>query len=178
MMAPRITKVKMPTLDPFDETTDPDDHLSTYKHMMYVQGVDDATWCRYFPATLKGIAQKWFNSLPNHSINNFAELSAIFSNHFMANRREEKTSLSLGNVKQGKNETLRSYVQRWNLEALQEEGLSDELAFDKFFRGLRDGAFKFDMVRRKCRTLKAILEEAESFIRAQELCATAKKGQR
>ena len=58
MAAPRLTKVKAPTIDAFDGTTDPDDHLSAYKHLMYVQGVDDATWCRYFPATLKRIAQK------------------------------------------------------------------------------------------------------------------------
>ena len=46
----------MPSVDLFDGTTDPDDHLDVYKAQMYVQDVDDATCCRYFPATLKGIA--------------------------------------------------------------------------------------------------------------------------
>ena len=54
--APRLRKVKMPSVDLFDGTTDPDDHIDVYKAQMYVQDVDDATCCRYFPATLKGIA--------------------------------------------------------------------------------------------------------------------------
>ena len=61
--APRLSKVKVPSVDLFDGTTDPDDHLDVYKAQMYVQDVDDATCYRYFPATLKGIAQKWFNGL-------------------------------------------------------------------------------------------------------------------
>ena len=86
MSAPQVGKVKGLNIDAYDGTTDPDDHLAAYKHLMYLQGVDDATWCKYFPATLKGVAQKWFNSLPDQSIRNFTELSMIFTHHFMANK--------------------------------------------------------------------------------------------
>jgi len=65
---PRLNKVKMPSIELIDETTDPDDHLDVYKAQMYVQDVDNATYCRYFPATLKGIAKKWFNGLLNGSV--------------------------------------------------------------------------------------------------------------
>ncbi|KMT18129.1 hypothetical protein BVRB_2g031580 [Beta vulgaris subsp. vulgaris] len=44
MEAPPFPKVKLPMIVPVDGTTDPDDHLSAYKHQMYVQAVDDATW--------------------------------------------------------------------------------------------------------------------------------------
>ncbi|KAL2902414.1 Activity-regulated cytoskeleton associated protein 2 [Bienertia sinuspersici] len=175
MNAPKPHKVKMPTIEPFDGKTDPDDHLAAYKHLMYVQGVDDATWCRYFPTTLKGIAQRWFNGLPGHSINNFSELSMLFSHHFMANKKEKKTSMHLGNIVQAEGETLRSYVQRFNLEALQIPDLSDQTTFDNFFRGLRPGPFKFDVVRRECRTLQSMLREDDRYIHAQELCASTKK---
>jgi len=178
MMAPRPTKFKMPTIEAFDGTSDPEEHLATYKHLMYFQGPDDATWCRYFLSTLKGIAQKWFNSLPDHSINNFNELSSIFVHHFMANKREKKTSMHLAKIVQGDKESLRSYVQRFNLESLQIPNISEGVAFDNFFRGLRDGTFKFDVVRRNCKTLKGILEEAECFIHAQELCASTRKDKR
>jgi len=47
----------MPTLDFYDRTTDPEEHLGVDKAQMYVQVVDDAAYCRYFPATLKGVAQ-------------------------------------------------------------------------------------------------------------------------
>jgi len=46
----------MPTLDLYDGTTDLLELLGVYKAQMYVQDVDDASYCRYFPATLKGVA--------------------------------------------------------------------------------------------------------------------------
>ena len=36
MEAPPFLKVKLPTIDPFDGTTDLGDHLSAYKHQMYI----------------------------------------------------------------------------------------------------------------------------------------------
>ena len=44
----------MRTLELYDETTDPEEHLVVYKTQTYVQDVNDATYCRYFPATLNG----------------------------------------------------------------------------------------------------------------------------
>ena len=62
MESPSFPKLKLPMIEPFDGTTDPDDHLSAYKHQMYIQVVDDATCCKNFPATLKRVAQKWLNN--------------------------------------------------------------------------------------------------------------------
>ncbi|XP_057248901.1 uncharacterized protein LOC125494762 [Beta vulgaris subsp. vulgaris] len=147
MESPPFPKVKLPTIEPFDGTTDPDDHLSAYKHQMYVQGVDDATWCKNFLATLKGVAQKWFNNLSPNSVNNFTELSILFTSHFVANRQEQKTN----------------------------PDLNAGVAFDAFIRGLRPGSFKFDLVKKKITTLTEALKEAEAFIHATEVCAEAKQ---
>jgi len=54
--APRPKKFKMLSFEPFDGTKDPDDHLDVYKAQMYVQDVDDAMCCRYFPTTLRRMA--------------------------------------------------------------------------------------------------------------------------
>lgn len=95
MEAPPFLKVKLPMIEPFDGNTDPDDHLSAYKHQMYVQTIDDATWCRNFPATSKGVDQKWFNNLPPNSVNNFTKLSYLFTSHFVAKsvRTENKHAI-------------------------------------------------------------------------------------
>jgi len=47
----------MPTVDLYDGTTDPEEHLGVYKLQMYVQDMNDMAYCHYFPATLKGVAQ-------------------------------------------------------------------------------------------------------------------------
>ena len=75
MEASRPQSVRMPTIDPFDGITDPHDHLDLYKIHMYAQDVDDATYCCYFRATLKGITQKWFNGLPDGSVTSFLYLA-------------------------------------------------------------------------------------------------------
>jgi len=47
----------MLTMDLYDGTTNPEEHLGVYKVEMYVQDVDNAPYCRYFPVALKGVAQ-------------------------------------------------------------------------------------------------------------------------
>ena len=51
---PLPSKFKMPTLDSYDGTCDPCDHIATFKITMHLQGVLDKIMCRVFPTTLKG----------------------------------------------------------------------------------------------------------------------------
>ena len=88
MEALRPEKVKMPTIDPFDEATDPDDYLDVYKAQMCMQDIDDATYYHCFLTTLKWIAQKWFNELHDGSITFFVQLLELFRAHFISNKRE------------------------------------------------------------------------------------------
>jgi len=110
LKAPRLSKVKMPSIELFDRTTDLDKHLDVYKAQMYVQDVDDVTCCQYFPATLKGIAKKWFNGLPNGSIASFFQLAKLFSAHFITNKRGKKTSIHLATIWQQRGEDLKDYI--------------------------------------------------------------------
>ena len=120
---------------------------------MYVQAVDDATWCRNFPATLKGVVLKWFINLPSNSVNNFNKLIYLLTSYFVANHQEQKTSIHLGKVIQGLKESLRCFVKRFNIDALQIQNLNATLAFDAFIRGVRPVCFKFDLVKKKITAL-------------------------
>ena len=53
---PLPPKFKMPSLDSYDGTRDPFDHIATFKTTMHLQGVPDEIMCRAFPTTLKGLA--------------------------------------------------------------------------------------------------------------------------
>ena len=53
---PLPPKFKMPSLDSYDGTRDPFDHIATFKTTMHLQGVPDEIMCRAFPTTLKGPA--------------------------------------------------------------------------------------------------------------------------
>ena len=53
---PLPPKFKMPSLDSYDETRDPFDHIATFKTTMHLQGVPDEIMCRAFSTPLKGPA--------------------------------------------------------------------------------------------------------------------------
>ena len=167
--APQPFKVKNVLVGAYDGIKNPEDHIMAYINLMYLQAVDDATWCRCFPATLTGIAQRWFGTLPAGSITNFRTLAYMFVNQFSMNIPARKTSLSLSAISQGREEGLRSYLKRFNLERIQIPGLSDDVAYTGFVKGLRQGSeFKFDLIRKQIFTLPEALAEAERYIQAVE----------
>ena len=51
---PLPPKFKMPSLDLYDGTCDPFDHIATFKTTMHLQGVSGEIMRRAFPTTLKG----------------------------------------------------------------------------------------------------------------------------
>ncbi|XP_021849371.1 uncharacterized protein [Spinacia oleracea] len=84
--------------------------------------------------------------------------------------------MHLGHIQQEKDESLRSYVKRFNLEAGQIPDLPDDVSFVNFIRGLKKGSFKFDLVKKSVRTMAEVLDEAEAFIHATEICSASKDG--
>ena len=76
-------KFKMPSLDSYDGTHDPFNHIATFKITMHLQGVSDKIMCRAFPTTLKGPARVWFSNIPPNSVSCFKELSKLFVNNFI-----------------------------------------------------------------------------------------------
>ena len=177
LASPQPAKVKSVLVGAYDGTGNPEEHITSYRNLMYLQSVDDATWCRCFPATLKGVAQDWFNSLPAGCINCFTTLSLLFVGNFSYNIPPRKTRLNLATIVQGKNEGLRSYVQRFNQEKAQIHNLPDEMAYSEFLRGLRHNGFKFDLVRKKIRSYAGVLREAEAYIEAADFCSLTKSEQ-
>ena len=61
---PLPSKFKMPSLNSYDETRNPCDHITTFKTTIHLQGVPDEIMCRAFPTTLKGPARVWFSKIP------------------------------------------------------------------------------------------------------------------
>jgi len=168
--APRLSKIKRSSVDLVDGTTDPDDHVDVYKAQMYVQDVDDATCCRYFLATLKGIAHKWFNGLLRGSVSSFFQLAELFSAHFVASKKERKTSIHLARIQQQRGEDLKGYIRRFNHEAVLIPDLQDGVAYAALLNELLPGRFKFSLAESKVTTLVEALGRAQSFIQATEIC--------
>ena len=61
----------------------------------------------------------WFNQLETGSIDTFAQLSWAFIDNFIGGQKSARLANYLLNIRQREGESLRSYVQRFNKEAVQ-----------------------------------------------------------
>ena len=52
-------------MEPYDGSSDPQEHMDAFKSRMALAGVSDPIKCRAFPITLKKAALKWLNLLPS-----------------------------------------------------------------------------------------------------------------
>ena len=129
---PLPAKFRMPQVEAFDGVKDPIYHLNTYKNQMELHGYQDPVRCRAFAITLKGPALAWFNKLPPSSISSFRELSIVFVSHFIGAMTYRKTSYHLLTIKQGSQESLRSYVQRFKAESLKVDIPDEKFAITAF----------------------------------------------
>ena len=133
---PLPTKFRMPQIEAFDGAIDPVDHLNTYKNQMEIHGYQDPVRCKAFAITLKGPTLAWFNRLPPSSITSFRELSIAFVSHFIGARTYKKPSYHLLTIKQRSQESLRSYVQRFNADSLKVDIPDEKFAITAFIAGL------------------------------------------
>jgi hypothetical protein len=99
----------------YDGSQEPMLWLSDYLQAVQILGGTRATAMQSLQLYLTGAAQSWLNTLPNDSIGSWGELEGQFAKK---NWSTYKRPVSLEKVKscvQRKDETLRSYIQRWNI---------------------------------------------------------------
>ena len=167
---PLPAKFRMPQVEAFDGIKDSVDHLNTYKNQMELHGYQDLVRCRAFAITLKGPALAWFNRLPMSLISSFRELSIAFVSHFIGARTYRKSSYHLLTIKQGSQESLRSYVQRFNAESLKVDIPDEKFAITAFIDGLgvQSKDLMFSISKNPQASMAEVLAKAEKYINGEE----------
>ena len=174
---PLLAKFRMPQVEAFDGAKDPVDHLNTYKNQMELHGYQDPVQCRAFAITLKGPALAWFNRLPPSSISSFRELSIAFVSHFIGARTYRKPSYHLLTIKQSSQESLRSYVQRFNAESLKVDIPDEKFAITAFIAelGVQSKDLIFSISKNPQASMAEVLSKADKYINGEE-ALISKKG--
>ncbi|KAK3020699.1 hypothetical protein RJ639_046562 [Escallonia herrerae] len=127
----------MPQSDLYDRSGDPGEHIYKFQTNMLLLQVSDTVMCRAFPTTLRKAAHAWFKSLRPRSIHFFDQLSDIFQKHFVSSPTRRKTSTSLLNAVQERNESLSHYLGRFNTAMLEIDNLDESMKYTTFLCGLR-----------------------------------------
>ncbi|GAU49243.1 hypothetical protein TSUD_382750 [Trifolium subterraneum] len=86
---------KPPTLDKYDGTTDPDEHVQSVETALDYTNLRGSIKCKLFPLSLVRGASTWWRNLPPGSIDSWEELCRTFTAHFTTSRRHPKTVASL-----------------------------------------------------------------------------------
>ncbi|MCH80822.1 hypothetical protein A2U01_0001596 [Trifolium medium] len=168
--APTTTEIARTTpLETYDGTKDPDEHLEHIDTILDYYQAPGAIKCRLFVLTLKGPTMTWFKGLEDDSIDSWRELCRVFSSHFKARKRQPKTMASLSNIIQGKEESLRDYIERFTKEAIEVKGAHDTLKCYIFEKGLRsDTKFKEKLGLKELKDMQDILSRAQNYINYEE----------
>ncbi|XP_047160394.1 uncharacterized protein LOC124830663 [Vigna umbellata] len=159
----------------YDGMMDPEAHIKTFSNTMASRTGNDAIWCRAFSLSLEGEALEWFNSLPPNSIENFVGLQCLFNRQFASNSTQDLTVFELVTLKQGKEETLRAFMDRYQKTVRRVKGLSLELALQYILPVLKPGPFKDSVWRRAPKTTEELRERVVDEIRVEEMKLSYKK---
>ena len=145
---------------------------------MHLQGVPDEIMCRAFPTTLKGLAKIWFSRLTPNSISTFKELSAQFASYFIGGHRYKKSTAYLISIMQREDETLRSYIARFNTEAFSIDEADNKILVAAFTNGLRKGKFLFSLYKNDSKTMLDVPYKATKNMNAEDTLLTREKRER
>ena len=65
----------------------------------------------------------------------------MFVNNFVGGQRHKRSSTSFLNIEQGENESLRTFVSRFNREALLVDEMDDKILLAAFYNGVTSDLF-------------------------------------
>ena len=151
------TSFPLPQVENYDESKDLLDHLESFKSLMHLQVAPDEIMYRAFPTTLKGLARIWFSRLMPNSIGTFKELSTQFTSHFIGGHKYKKSTTCLMNIRQREDKTLRSYITRFNKEALLIDEADVKILVATFMNGLQKGKLLFSLYKNDPKTMLDVL---------------------
>ncbi|KAK1621235.1 hypothetical protein QYE76_026752 [Lolium multiflorum] len=166
----RVRKTRVPkgfklpeNFKKFDGLQDPEDWLVDYLEMVKLVGGTRATAMQSIQVHLSGAARSWIKKLPPGSIDSWDNFEDIFVRNFRSTCKKPASLEELRACRQKHDESMRKYIQRWNIIKNSAEDISDERAIDAFVAGIRRGDFVEDLGRTNPKTISALMEIANKW---------------
>ncbi|XP_015946151.1 uncharacterized protein LOC107471213 [Arachis duranensis] len=172
---PSILKVLLPknfeksTDMRYDGTKDPQEHLTAFEARMNLEGVGDVVRCRAFPVTLASPAIRWFNALPQGSIATFVDIFQSFLARFTTRIAKAKHPINLLGVTQKPGEPTRKFLDRFNDECLEIDGLTDSVTSLCLTNSLLNEDFRKHLTTKPVWTMQEIQSVAMEYINDEEV---------
>ncbi|XP_022880843.1 uncharacterized protein LOC111398123 [Olea europaea var. sylvestris] len=166
---PLPERLKVPQMIAYEGERDPLSHLDKYTLWIELQGTSDAIMCRAFPLALGNKAQRWFRRLHQVSVKNWNDLAFAFLAQVMGAKTRTTSKERLVSIKEGKSESLKSYLSGFNKQSMKVEKIFNDAALTTKLAGLRPRTrFWWSVHMDGPRTYYELLNRDEKYISAEE----------
>ncbi|GKU96885.1 hypothetical protein SLEP1_g10067 [Rubroshorea leprosula] len=132
---------RIPQLETYDGTKDPNDHLHAFYSCMQAQNTSNALMCKIFPSTLRGNARTWLI---------------------------RKTTSEFMRVKQREGESLKNYMSRFNDAVLEVNSFDQAMGITAVISGLTHERFRDSLLKHPATTFSEVNNRSLKFITAEE----------
>ncbi|XP_050229192.1 uncharacterized protein LOC126678333 [Mercurialis annua] len=161
-------RLKIPNFDNFDGTSCPESHVTKYYNKMVLLDVSNTILCKMFPTTPTATAQRLCNSLKDELIAMWRQLNKEFVIRFFTNILPKRSTEELYMCKQGKGETLRAYIERFNNKAMKIEDLNNESMVQTLKKGTLMGVIGDKLSLKKPKTYQEVMQVAHKCINVDD----------
>ncbi|XP_014499259.1 uncharacterized protein LOC106760325 [Vigna radiata var. radiata] len=145
-----------PTLERYDGSTDPDNHLRIFTNAMAFYKDSYPIICKVFSLSLRDKALEWYHTLPPNTVDCFATVETLFRKQYASNRKQKMTPAELVNTKQGKDKTLKEFIQRYNEVVRRVKDVNHTFIINNLLSCLKPGYFAEQLYARPPKSMEEL----------------------
>jgi hypothetical protein len=164
-MAPNF---KVSNVDKYEPKQDPGGWLVVYTTVARAAGATEDVMTAYLPIVLGQDALQWLRHLPRQSIDDWSDFSRCFTANFQSLFNKPAQPLDLKSIKRRGDETLRSYLKRFQTMRNRIPEVAEVTVIEDFYRGSNDLAFVRAILQKAPTTSEQLFREADLYITANE----------
>jgi hypothetical protein len=165
-------------IDKYEPKQDPGGWLAVYTTAARAAGASEDVMTAYLPIFLGQDALQWLRHLPLHCIDDWSDFSWRFIANFQSLSDKPAQPWDLKSIKRRGDETLRSYLKRFQTMRNRIPKVTEAVVIEDFYRGSNDSAFVRAILQKAPTTSEQLFQEADLYIiadeRAQDLIGGAK----